>query len=66
MSLEPADKATEIPVAENIQETNQKYSDSKVLKDLDPEDSEAAMFQFGGDSDRSEEPPGKAVGKYDH
>ena len=63
MSLEPADKATEIPVADNIQETNQKYSDAEVVKALDLEDSEAAMFQLGGHSDHSEETPGKAVGK---
>ena len=36
------------------------------MEALDLEDSEDALFQLGGDSDQSEELPGKAVGKDDH
>ena len=66
MSPEPADEAVDIPVDEGVQETDPKYSVAEVVEALDPEDSEADMFQLGGNSDQSEELPGKAVGKDDH
>ena len=66
ISSEPADEAAEILVAEGVQETNPKDSDAEVVEALDPEDSEAALFQLGGDSDHRKEPPGNAVGKDNH
>ena len=56
ISQEPAnsDKAEEIPVAEDVQDTNPKYSDAKVVEDLVSEDSKVALLQLGGDSNHSE------------
>ena len=66
MSSEPAEEAAEIIVAEGVQETDLKYLVAEVVEALDLEDSEYALFQFGGDSDQSVELPGKFVVKYDH
>ena len=51
--LAGADKSTEIPLAEDMLETNLKYSDAEVVEDLVPEYSEADLFQLGGDNDHS-------------
>ena len=37
-----------------MQEIDPKYSVDEFLEALDMEDSEAALFQLGGDSDKSE------------
>ena len=55
-----------ISVAKGVQETDPKDSDSEIAEVLDPEDSETTLFQLGGDSGHSEEPPWKSVGKDDH
>ena len=65
MPLEPTNKPAEITVAEFVQEKDPEYLDAESVEALDPEDYEAALFQLGGDSDQSEELPGKAMGKDD-
>ena len=65
MSLELADKAAEILIAELVQEAHPEYLVAGVVEALDPEYYEADLFQLGGDSDQSEEIPGKAVVKDD-
>ena len=66
MSSEPANEAADIPFFEGVQETYLNDSDAEVVKGLDPEDSEAGLFQLGGDSDHSKEPPGKDMEKDNH
>ena len=56
----------EIPVAEGVQDIDPKYFDAEVVEALDRENSETDMFQLGGDSDHSKEPPWKFMGKCDH
>ena len=49
-----------------MQETNLKDSDAEVVEALDPEDSNDDLFQLGGYSDHSKEPPGKVLVKDNH
>ena len=49
-----------------MQETDPKYSDAEVVEALDPEDSNDDLFQLGGYSDHSKEPPGKVLVKDNH